>query len=128
MNMKSRCYNPNTKYYESYGGRGIRICEEWKYDFKAFYDWSMGNGWEGTLSIDRKQVNGNYEPGNCRWVTQMKQQNNRRINRFIEFQGEERTLMEWSREFGIKYATLSARLKYGWDIERALFTPVGDKS
>lgn len=68
--MKKRCYNPKYKNYIHYGGRGIKVYEEWKIDFLTFYNWAIQNGWVKGLSIDRIDVNGNYEPDNCRWVTQ----------------------------------------------------------
>ena len=80
-NIKTRTLNPKNKRYSDYGGRGITICDEWKNDFKAFYDWAMLNGYEENkgLSIDRIDNNGNYEPSNCRWTTQTIQTRNQRI-------------------------------------------------
>lgn len=79
--MKQRCNNPNNKNYEKYGGRGIRICTEWLNDPKIFFDWAIKNGYKEGLSIDRINVNGNYEPDNCRWTDSETQCLNQRIRK-----------------------------------------------
>lgn len=123
--MKARCYNPNTNHYKQYGGRGIIVCEEWRNDFQAFYDWAMTNGYNpeagrGECTIDRIDSDGNYEPSNCRWVSIAKQERNKRNNHLIEFNGEIHTITEWSEKTGIGVATLISRLKNGWKTEKAL--------
>lgn len=120
--MKDRCSNPKYHGYMNYGGRGISVCEDWK-EFTNFYEWSMSNGYQDNLSLDRIDVNGNYEPSNCRWTTMMVQSNNKRNNRFIEYNGERKTLKEWSRETGLSDACISERLKFGWSIEEAITIP-----
>jgi len=77
--MKERCYSPNSKDYKDYGNRGITVCDEWKHDFKCFFDWAIPNGWEPGLLIDRQDVNGSYNPGNCRFVGTLVNSINRRL-------------------------------------------------
>lgn len=76
--MKTRCYNENNKDFKDYGGRGITICDEWLADFLCFYNWAMENGYQDDLTIDRMDVNGNYEPSNCKWSTRGEQARNQR--------------------------------------------------
>ena len=115
-----RTLYPSNKKYKNYGGRGITICCEWLNDFKVFYDWAINNGYKEGLTIDRIDVNGNYEPNNCRWVNWKTQQNNRRNNHYITYNNETHTMKEWSELLGINYATLSMRInKYKWSIERS---------
>lgn len=123
--MKSRCYNPNLKYYKHYGGRGITVCEEWRNDFSTFYDWAMANGYDenaerGECTLDRINVNGNYEPSNCRWASVVEQANNRRGNRMVAAFGETKTMAQWARDAGISYNTFAQRIEDGWSPEEAL--------
>lgn len=121
MGMKTRCYNQNDYAYKYYGARGIIVCQEWINDFINFYNWSMENGYSDDLTIDRIDVNGNYEPNNCRWATNFEQQNNKRDNVKIEYNGIIKTVAEWAKELNVKYETLYSRLSYGWTTEQILF-------
>lgn len=111
--IKNRCLNPNASNYERYGGRGISICDEWKNNFKIFYDWAMSHGYQDDLTIDRMNNNGNYEPSNCRWVTRREQQNNTRRNHIFTYKGTTHTIAEWSRILNINRETLRYRIKEG---------------
>lgn len=119
-NMRTRCTNKNVKAYKDYGGRGITVCDEWQNEFQAFYDWAMANGYSDELTIDRIEVNGNYEPSNCRWITMKEQLNNKTDNCYITLNDETHTLAEWSKITGINRATLKSRLDAGIAIEKAL--------
>ena len=119
--IKYRCHNSTSDNYNNYGARGITVCEEWRTNFQSFYDWAMSHGYSEDLTIDRIDVNGNYEPDNCRWANEITQHNNTRTNRFITYNGETHTIAEWSRIQNINYYTLVARInRYGWSIEKAL--------
>lgn len=118
--MIDRCHNPNSHNYHKYGARGIAVCNEWKTDKTAFFKWALENGYSETLSIDRIDNSKGYSPENCRWCTYKEQNNNRRSNRFIEAFGQKKTLAQWSDFTGIKQGTIWARLKAGWNVEKAL--------
>lgn len=124
--MKNRCYRSGTVGFHRYGGRGIRVCQEWVNDFAAFRDWAIAHGHAPGLEIDRQDVNGNYEPTNCRWVTPLVQGNNRSTNVVLTVFGESETMKNWSRDKRcvVSYATLKQRIKAGWNAERALTTLV----
>lgn len=122
-NMLQRCENLQNPSYKNYGGRGIQVCKEW-HDVSAFYKWAVANGYRPDLTIDRIDNNGNYEPSNCRWATYKEQSNNKRNNHFLEFNGENHTISEWSEIIGVPREVIDARLGRGWGDERALTAPV----
>ena len=119
-NMIKRCESKQHHCYENYGGRGIKVCPEWRKDFLVFYKWAISNGYESNLTLDRIDNDKGYSPQNCRWVTRVFQQNHRRDNNLLTFNGETRTLTEWARIVGIKNSTIRGRLKSGWSVEDAL--------
>lgn len=126
--IKTRCYNKNCEAYINYGGRGISVCKEWKNDFNMFREWAMCNGYSSKLSIDRINNNKGYCPNNCRWVTRKEQNNNKRDNRIVEFNGQKHTLAQWCKELGLKYHVVYLRIyRHKWDIARALTTPTGSR-
>lgn len=112
--MRRRCQNPKDTNYHSYGGRGIKVCEEWSNHYEPFYEWAISNGYSEDLEIDRIDVNGNYEPTNCRWATRKEQCLNKRDNRNITIKGVTKHISEWSKETGVPIATIWKRFKrYG---------------
>ena len=126
LTMRSRCNNPNTINYKYYGGKGIRVCEEWN-SFEAFYEWAMHNGYSDGLTLDRISSAENYEPVNCRWISLQEQQRNRSNNIYITIDGVTKCLCEWARFYNISWATVRSRHETGMDWETALKTPVPDK-
>ena len=121
--MKARCNNPNNKSWKDYGGRGISVCTEWEDNFVPFKNWALSHGYDKGLSIDRINVNGNYEPSNCRWVTPKEQSNNRRNNKMIELNGIIHTLSEWCGIYNIKPHLVSNRIRRGWSVLDAITKP-----
>lgn len=118
--MLQRCENPNNPYYHNYGARGIKVYPEW-HDFQVFHDWSMSHGWRKGLQIDRIDVNGNYEPDNCRWVTHAEQQRNRRDNHIVSWNDRDWIFADLQRETGIPYSTLYYQLfKKRYSVDKAL--------
>jgi hypothetical protein len=120
--MYCRCYYPSTNQYKNYGGRGIKVCDEWKHieGFINFYNWAMENGYDETLTLDRIDNNKDYCPENCRWETQKNQANHRTNNVFYTFNGETKTSKQWCDEYNINQTTFIDRLKRGWTLEQAL--------
>jgi len=124
--MKNRCYNTRVEKYPSYGGRGIRVCEEWRQNFLTFRRWALDNGYDSNLQIDRRDNDGNYEPSNCRWVSSKEQQRNRSNSSFITAFGETKLRKEWlaDERCQVSQDTLRARLKRGWAPEQAITQPL----
>lgn len=119
--MKLRCQSPSHKSYKDYGGRGISVCQEWQ-TFEPYKEWALANGYSDSLTIDRIDVNGNYEPSNCRFVDMVTQCNNRRSSKFLTYQGKTLSLAQWARELGISRFIVSQRLKRGLPVEEILRT------
>jgi len=120
-NMISRCTNPNSDSYKYYGAKGIKVCEKWR-KFSNFLD-DMGRAID-SMSIDRVNCDGDYEPDNCRWATSYEQANNKRNSVFLILNGDTKTMSEWSRFTGISVSTIHSRLKKGWSTNDALTKPV----
>ena len=128
--MIHRCYYPNEREYKHYGGKGVRVCNEWLNDFYSFERWALENGYDinapfGKCTLDRIDVNGNYEPSNCRWVNIKTQLNNTTFNVKITANGKTMTIAEWARELGVNVNTLYSRCRRRWSDERIINTPVG---
>lgn len=115
--MIQRCNNPNHKMFKYYGERNINVCKRWM-TFENFYK-DMGDRPDG-CSLDRRDNDGDYEPGNCRWATQKEQVRNRSVTIFIEIDGIRKSLPEWCEELGLKYNTVLYRLRRGWSEKKAL--------
>ena len=127
VKMKQRCFDKNHTYYERYGGRGIKICKEWKNDFMCFHNWAMSNGYQDNLTIDRIDNNGDYEPSNCRWITLQEQCNNRSTSKLITYKNETHSIADWARKLGTSRNVIWYRLSKGWSIEKTLTTPIRQK-
>lgn len=119
QNMRNRCLNQRTPDYKYYGERGIRICEAWN-NFTCFERWALNNGYTEELTLDRTDVNGNYCPNNCRWVTRKVQSNNKRNLRLLEYKGEIKTLTQWAETLNIPIATLHRYLRSEETLEKAI--------
>jgi len=124
LTMRHRCNKPYSSGYRKYGAKGIRVCEEWDKSFEAFRDWSFSHGYTDTLTIDRIDPKGNYEPANCRWVTQKVQQNNRSNNIHLTYKGETHSITKWSEITGMRIQILYGRYYNGWTAERMFEQPI----
>lgn len=119
-NIKNRCYNPNTQFYANYGGKGIRVCDEWRNSFQSFYDWCIKNGWKENLSIERKDINKGYEPSNCCFISMKEQANNRTNTVWITICGERKNATQWCNYLGLKNTTVLNKIRKGVNPMEAL--------
>lgn len=122
-NMRRRCYDPKNNRYAQYGGRGIKVCDEWLADPSAFFHWADTHGYADHLTIDRINNDGPYSPENCRWATFKEQMNNQSKSVFLEWAGRRQTVAQWAEELGVKYRALQHRVDRGWSIERIFVQP-----
>jgi hypothetical protein len=113
--MKERCLNPKTKQFIHYGARGIKVCDEWINNYDNFYWWAMKNGYKDNLTIDRMDVNGNYEPSNCRWATNEIQANNKRNTIRVEIDGEFLTITEIAKKYSLSKKAIYYRYYRGYE-------------
>ena len=120
-NMLSRCYYHKCDRYKNYGGRGIKMCDEWYNDFQNFNIWAMNNGYNDTLTIDRIDVNKNYSPDNCRWVTLKQQCRNTTKNVYLTYNGKRQIMKDWATELNIPYHRIVLRHSRGWSDKECLF-------
>lgn len=123
-----RCYNQNNPDYRNYGGRGIKVCDEW-HSYIIFREWAIANGYDdsapyGVCTLDRIDVNGDYSPDNCRFVGLKEQCRNKQYNHFVSYKGETKTIAEWAEITGISANALYNRFNRGWSAERAFSQPV----
>lgn len=116
--MRRRCNDPKDKDFNNYGARGIKVCKEWNEDFIAFREWALTNNYQENLTLDRIDNGQGYFPENCRWVTNKEQNNNRRSNRLIEYEGVTKTVAQWAEELHMERHALLYRLN-NWSVEEA---------
>jgi len=121
QHIKRRCNDQKRRDYKNYGGRGIKVCDRWLESFTNFLE-DMGECPSG-MSIERIDVDGHYEPSNCKWATLDEQANNKTNTHYLELNGKKMSIAQWARELGVKNVTIQNRLRYGWTIERTLTTP-----
>ena len=117
--MRQRCGNPHDKAYKNYGGRGIRVCNEWS-NYQVFREWALNNGYKHGLWLDRIDNNSDYSPNNCRWATTKEQARNKRISVMLTIGGTTKNIADWADCSGVGVATIRRRIELGWDNERLL--------
>ncbi|WP_179022022.1 hypothetical protein [Winogradskyella forsetii] len=124
IGIKQRCNNPNSKSYTDYGGRGIKICNEWENSFEVFHKWAIEEGYKIGLTIERVLVDGNYEPSNCKWIHKKWQSKNRTSSVLITHEGETKSASEWSELTRIPSKVITQRIRRGWNSKKTLTTKI----
>ena len=124
-NMKRRCYDTKIPKYKSYGGRGIAVCNEWRNSYLAFKEWAINNGYNDMLTLYRIDVNGNYEPNNCRWITKLEQRWNRTDTVYVTYKGKQYCISYILRELGLlsHMSSIKKRIKNGMSFDEAVTKP-----
>jgi len=122
IHIKMRCLNPKNQDYKYYGGRGIKVCDRWLESFDNFLE-DMGPRPSKKHSVDRKEVNGDYTPDNCKWATTKEQARNRRDNKWLTYKGETKLLTDWAKHLKISHTTLINRIKRGNPVDK-IFSPM----
>lgn len=117
--MIARCYDFNSIQYKDYGGKGIKVCDEWKNDRSSFFTWALINGYSDNLQLDREKNNEDYSPSNCRFVTRSVNCRNKSNNIIVEYKGESKPLITWCEELSLDYNLMRGRIKRGWSSENA---------
>lgn len=128
VGMRNRCYYKKHNRYKYYGGKGIKVCDEWKGDFIPFYNWAMNNGWKDGLTIDRRENHLDYCPSNCRFATIIEQNKNRTTSLPITIDGTTKVVKDWAKEASVSYTTILKRLKNGWPPKKAVYEKKRAKS
>ena len=123
IGMICRCRYPSNFGYKWYGGRGIRVCDEWMKSFDLFEKWAIENGYRHGLQLDRINTDGNYSPDNCRFITPRENSNNKRNNHIVVYNGEKMTVADLCRTVGVPYARTFQRLKKGMSVEDSIKKP-----
>ena len=124
--MRERCANPKAKWFRNYGGRGIRVCDQWKTSFATFIA-DLGPRPSPRHTLERVDNDGNYEPSNCRWATRHEQMNNTRLTTRLTIDGVTRTVSEWACAVGISRKVLRNRIDMGWPVDSVLLSPPSHK-
>lgn len=124
--VKQRCTNPKNKAYKNYGGRGIKLCDEWL-EYEPFEKWAFENGYAEGLQLDRIDNNGSYSPDNCRFVSTVENSHNKRNNVWITIDGKTALAVDWAKEVGVDVEVIRKRLRKGWTPKEAVFAPLGTR-